>query len=456
MAFSLFKKKDFADTILTNAKIRTFDPDYPLASCAAIRSGELVAVGEGGIAEDFAGKDTKILDLQGKWVLPGFIAVCSEFSQDIFRGTYIPLSEEMDRGAALEAIGAYAASHPQESCYFAFGFESALFDEISEEEAEAFREELDRVCRGVPAILLSSDGLSMRLSGAAAKAAKEAADEQGLPFLTQSFVLDTLFAPDYASCTLPLMRAAEDYASRGFTSVLNTTRASYFGGLTRDLLMNAYQAGVLKQRYFGAYTVSRPVQVETVLAEMDRNFTYCQELSPWINARQLIIRADSKAGSPHAIPPERIEAYARACAEKGYHVRFVPLDAETDLLMRDIAGDLADRNKRLSFTVVSDAELSEEALASTASGSEYRLGLGEQIENVKPQEGQSFGEAASRFYTQTAAAILGIGPHAGTVEEGKWADLAVFSEDPFEAEDAETFLSLRADTVLLAGEIVYE
>ncbi len=456
MAFSLFKRKQYADTILCGGNIRTFDPEYPIASCAAVREGILIAVGDESIRDEFEGKDTKVIELDGRWVIPGFIDLYGHPSQGTFAGTFIKLDESMDLDGICSTLQDYAKDHPDDPYFFAFGFESSLFDGFSEEDNTAFRLRLDEICGEVPLVLLSADNLNMRLSTPASDAIRAMAEDEGVPFVNQAYIMNHLVAPDFTGCIPAMMKTAENYARRGFTSVLNTEKSSYFDNIYRDMQMNAYQAGVLKQRYFGSYSISRPARPETVLLEMDRKFTYCQELAPLINSKQLIILSDSMEGGPHCIGPDLMRAYAENCAEKGYHVRFFPQDKGALLIMSDIAGDLAERYRKQCFSIASDLVLTEEELATVASGSELRLAASSQEACVRQTEGQSYGEAATLFYTETAAKALGIAQQAGSLEDGKWADLAVYESDPFEALDAHAFNALRPVLVMMNGDIVWE
>ena len=62
-----------ADTIIRNANIITIDPDRPQAQSLAMRHGRFIAVGSNDDVAGLEGPGTKILDLSGKTVLPGFI-----------------------------------------------------------------------------------------------------------------------------------------------------------------------------------------------------------------------------------------------------------------------------------------------------------------------------------------------------------------------------------------------
>ncbi len=65
--------KKIADTILTNGKIITVDPDFSIAEAIAIKDGRILAVGPGEEAGKFSGKGTRVIDLKGHTVVPGLI-----------------------------------------------------------------------------------------------------------------------------------------------------------------------------------------------------------------------------------------------------------------------------------------------------------------------------------------------------------------------------------------------
>ena len=68
-----------ADVLITGAKIRTSDPQRPLASAMAVREGVIVAIGEEKDVLRWEGMGTKRLALAGKTITPGFIDAHSHF-----------------------------------------------------------------------------------------------------------------------------------------------------------------------------------------------------------------------------------------------------------------------------------------------------------------------------------------------------------------------------------------
>jgi predicted amidohydrolase YtcJ len=62
-----------ADLVLRDATIATLDPLQPEAQAIAIRDGRIQAVGSNEAIARYVGKQTKVLDLHGAFVTPGFI-----------------------------------------------------------------------------------------------------------------------------------------------------------------------------------------------------------------------------------------------------------------------------------------------------------------------------------------------------------------------------------------------
>ncbi len=62
-----------ADHILTNGKFYTVEAQAPNAEAVAIRNGRFLAVGSLDEVSVHKGDDTTMIDLEGKFVMPGFI-----------------------------------------------------------------------------------------------------------------------------------------------------------------------------------------------------------------------------------------------------------------------------------------------------------------------------------------------------------------------------------------------
>src|SRR5579863_9171260 len=62
-----------ADTILVNGKILTVDAQFSTRDAISVRDGKITAVGSNADARKQAGPRTRVIDLQGRTVIPGFI-----------------------------------------------------------------------------------------------------------------------------------------------------------------------------------------------------------------------------------------------------------------------------------------------------------------------------------------------------------------------------------------------
>ena len=62
-----------ADLIVTNARIYTVDETHPLAEAMAVRGGKVQFVGSTGAAMALKGSSTRVLDLNGRTVIPGMV-----------------------------------------------------------------------------------------------------------------------------------------------------------------------------------------------------------------------------------------------------------------------------------------------------------------------------------------------------------------------------------------------
>ncbi len=65
------KQVVFADTVLTNGKIYTLNPQRPWTEAVAIKDGKYIYVGDDTGATAHVGEETKVIDLQGRMSMPG-------------------------------------------------------------------------------------------------------------------------------------------------------------------------------------------------------------------------------------------------------------------------------------------------------------------------------------------------------------------------------------------------
>jgi predicted amidohydrolase YtcJ len=74
------KKETPADLVLTKGKVVTMDEGLPVAEALAVRGDRIVAVGKSIEMKAFIGDSTRVIDLEGKLAIPGFIDSHAHFS----------------------------------------------------------------------------------------------------------------------------------------------------------------------------------------------------------------------------------------------------------------------------------------------------------------------------------------------------------------------------------------
>ena len=144
-----------ADIILHNAFIYTVDQKRTAAEALAIRSGKIVFVGHNGDVTRFAGKETKVVDLGGRMVLPGFIdSHCHPTGA--YRHFYeISLNSVRTVQEYQKAIREYYGNHADAKYLKGRGWSNTLFPKTGPD-----KKLIDDIVRDIPVSLSSEDGHS--------------------------------------------------------------------------------------------------------------------------------------------------------------------------------------------------------------------------------------------------------------------------------------------------------
>jgi len=91
-----------ADLIVINGKVITVDSDFSIAQAVAVKGDKVVAVGMNEEIKALAGKNTKVLDLKGKTMLPGIND--AHIHAALYGGTRPPLTVDVGY-PAVKSIG---------------------------------------------------------------------------------------------------------------------------------------------------------------------------------------------------------------------------------------------------------------------------------------------------------------------------------------------------------------
>ena len=440
MAFGLFKKKTYADSVFRNGHLYTLDPETEDATAIACKDGKVLRAGFEEEIAPLIGPDTQVTDLRGRFLVPGFIDLAGTPAADVMEGSYLKLHAGLSAEEVAAMVDAWAASHDPCEFILAYGW-------FSEEEELPV---LDDACPGIPLLVIGEDSVGMRMNRTAQQMVKERAEAETFAVaVTPNYVFNTIVALDYAAMARKAFSIAEDYAKRGFTAVLNLESCTYFDNMYRNLLLEFFQAGLIKQRYFGSLPLKRMLTPMSVMYNLDRKRTACSELQGMVNFNTLLLTADSRESDAIYMSPAYLKDMCAAAADKGYSIRVNAMDKPMVLQAMDALGSLSTSYKKAAFTVAFDEEVSDQEKADVYTGDVYECPLEGPLPLV--------GSGEDMLTQRTEGAAWRLGEHGlGTLTEGKSADFAVFSVDPCSLSTPEEFDALRADLTVLAGSVVYD
>ncbi len=144
-----------SDLILRNGAIYTMNPARSWAEALAIDKGRIVYVGSDSVAKGWIGSRTKVIDLQGKMVLPGFhdshvhpVSGGIELGQCNLNG--LETQQEI-----FDKVREYAAQNPTKPWIVGGGWDLPIFPH-----ANPTKEMLDQIVSDRPAFLTAADGHS--------------------------------------------------------------------------------------------------------------------------------------------------------------------------------------------------------------------------------------------------------------------------------------------------------
>src|SRR5258706_13692059 len=101
-----------ADVIITNARIYTVNPQQKWAESIAVRGVKIIAVGERKQVEALRGPATKVIDAQGRLLLPGFTDCHIHFMDGSLGLTRVDLNGATTIAEIQKRVKAYADAHP--------------------------------------------------------------------------------------------------------------------------------------------------------------------------------------------------------------------------------------------------------------------------------------------------------------------------------------------------------
>jgi predicted amidohydrolase YtcJ len=142
-----------ADLLFTGASVETMTDGARPADAVAVRGGRIVLVGSSAEVQELVGPQTRVVELRGETLLPGFQDAHIHPIDGGMLANTCDLHDLAGAPAYLEAIAAHAAAHPERAWITGEGWSLTAFPR-----GEPERGPLDAIVPDRPALLFSDDG----------------------------------------------------------------------------------------------------------------------------------------------------------------------------------------------------------------------------------------------------------------------------------------------------------
>lgn len=447
MAFGFFKKAEKADLIFRGGRIYTQSGDLPWADAVACKDGKILSVGDEDLIMELEGSDTQVIDLEGNYLLPGFIELKGEPEALAFEDSFIDVSGCEDFDSVLGFLSDHVYDHPSESAYFACGLAASFVENV---ETDASKSRLDGICDEKPLIVLYDDGIRALMNTCALELAKQIAEENGMPFISLPLLINSLELLDFEEIQRKVLELAADSCERGITSILSVGSIDYFTSTYQDILVDLMQNDMLKQRAFSVFRINSLLDPSYLVRVLRQKKTFCVDMDGLINFSGLVM--DTR-GDSFEYSEDELKALCIDAADAGFDIKAEVCEKETALDVIDAFNAVQNKGYRKNLlTLVHDENFTEDERADFA--------LGELIHELPLERGvvdeaDSVTDAIDRL-TIDAAILLGEEANLGSIEKGKLADFAIFEKNPLDCATVDELKRLRACMTVVNGKIVYD
>ena len=458
MVFGLFKKDETADVIYTGGRIYTMNPDMPRAKAVACKDGQIVALGDEGILDEFEGKNTEVIDIEGGTMLPGYIDVCGHPVLQAFEKACLILYDDMTLEEVLEALTEYIKANPDKNSYFAYGFDTRFLTTTPKQD---LLEMIDKICSDKPVVLLDITGAEGWFNTNALKTVKESMTEDSPPVITLPYILHVLSPIDFEQLQEAILEIIAEYCTKGYTTVFDCGSPDYLHSIYQEMVIELFQAELLKQRFLGSFLVMRNVKSDYVGKKLMQKKTACSETEEYVDCNVLKLILDgvkSAKQSDMKITFDSLKAFLAEASDKGFNVHIDAIErSDVPDALEAIFHSRSSSNKKSHFTIAHPHKFTPEERMEFLIGNdtcETDFTLGDyKRKYTSLKDVQNTFDAVDKL-TIDAASHLGIGDDFGSIDVHKHADFVVFEEDPF-GFDLSKFNETKAWLTIIGGNIVY-
>lgn len=147
-------EENAADLVLYNGHVQTMVSESEVASAIAIAGNKIVYVGDDSGIDAFVGDTTQVIDLDGKFVSPGFIDGHIHAPGNWFTKLYqIDLTGLSTNEEYLETIRSFVEAHPDEEGYIGSPFMLNAYQLPDGSNPGPSKEDLDAICPDKPILI---------------------------------------------------------------------------------------------------------------------------------------------------------------------------------------------------------------------------------------------------------------------------------------------------------------
>lgn len=466
-------QRKIVDLILVNGNVRTMDVRKPRAEAVAVSDGKIVAVGANAAIRKLATGTTRVVDAEGRLILPGFNDAHVHFTAIGNKFSTMDLRAAKSVSDVVAMLAEYVRFLPKGRWILGHGFDPVVA-------SGEFLSAVDAMTPDNPVFVYTVDGKFAFANTAAWKKAQiipeTAAERTGLFTGNRMQTIASVVPKDHARNWAEIIETASNYAaSLGVTSVQD---------MHSDELADVYREldrkGKLKTRVYDCAPITswqklarQGVKAATgdsmVRTGCVKYFSEGDEES--VPELQREISAADRAGLQvmvHAIGAKAnsivLNAFERAIRQNGprdrrFRIEHAQNAAEADLPRFGRSNIIASMQPWL-FNGTNPTVYKRHlqlgtplAFGSDASITDFNQFLGLQAATTGP--GAMSVEEALYAYTVGSAYAEFQEKAKGTIELGKLADFIVLSADVF-SQDGSAVREVRVEATFVAGKVVFE
>jgi predicted amidohydrolase YtcJ len=444
MAFGIFKKKQYADTLLINGQFYTADSEEGKVEALAVKNGRILALGDlDALEEDVLGPETEVMDLGGHFLMPGLVKGPAHPVLDCFRPLCFIIPFQWGRALIQEEAG---KALRKKAGLLGYGYNPHLLEGL---DPDQMRKELDQVSPIKPIVLLSSDGLQVWVNTPAVEKARRIAEEEGVLQITLPFLLGALELVDFEQLQEQVLLQAGRWCKEGYTALWDTGAPDYFHNLYHEALVSLYQEGFLKQRHFGSLYMDRDVDPKGLTQKLMQNRTLCSEMEGLVHFTTLHLKREEGSPEGYGLTREGLAALATAASERSFHLLLQVKGQEVLHETLETLDQIGSGIGKVPWILSTNEAIPEELRQEIVSIDEIFV-----IPDLDAEEefsgpvGRPMKEIAEKFLHKPAS-FLGQEEMLGVLEPGSYADFVVFDQSPENKEAKVLFTFLNGEPVYL-------